>query len=412
VNSLAHPAAWGGVLPFTPRTPQPIPPGTNATSRAFALHPALAPLLPLYTAGRLAVLANVGNLHAPLTSAQYQAKQGDIPPALFSHGDQQVAWQSNGVQGQTLGWGGQMADLMLSRNGANTIFTATNLYAESVFLAGLKAVQYAASANGGPPAVSINAAVASHFGGSSLGPAELTAIITKGSSLSLLANAYAGVTQSSIAAASLLNAAVSAIASPPPPPPTYVDPATGETKTNPLALQFLSVANMIAANATLGLTRQVFLCALNGHDTHDSQSLDQPDNLAILAGAFAYLDQVLTSLNGVDMRRSVTAFTASDFGRTFTSNGDGTDHGWGGHHFIYGGSVKGGDLYGQFPTVGAPINGFVNPDAINSNGVIIPSTATIQYVATLAQWFGVPAAQLPAIFPNLANFSSPILGFI
>ena len=167
---------------------------------------------------------------------------------------------------------------------------------------------------------------------------------------------------------------------------------------------------MIAAAPSLGVKRQVFFISMGGHDSHDGQNTAQPDNLSKLANAFLYLDNALSNLGGVDMRGNVTAFTASDFNRTLTSNGDGTDHAWGGHHFILGGAVKGGDMYGQFPTLGVDTKTFSNPDMVGS--VIIPTTSVDQYAATLGAWFGASTTDLATIFPNLKNFSTPNLGFV
>jgi uncharacterized protein (DUF1501 family) len=170
------------------------------------------------------------------------------------------------------------------------------------------------------------------------------------------------------------------------------------------------VARMIAAAPALGLTRQIFYVAVGGHDSHDFQNTAQPNNLAKLAQAMATFDATLANIGGVDMRNSVTTFTASDFSRTFNTNGDGTDHAWGGHHFVMGGAVKGGDIYGQFPTVGVDLGAFRNPDAIS--GYSIPTTSVDQYAATIGSWFGVSNTDLNVIFPNLRNFSVPNLGFL
>jgi uncharacterized protein (DUF1501 family) len=134
--------------------------------------------------------------------------------------------------------------------------------------------------------------------------------------------------------------------------------------------------------------------------------------MAKLAHALAYFDSTLGAMGA---RGNVTTFTASDFGRTFTSNGDGTDHGWGAHHFVLGGAVRGGDLYGAFPALGAKNannNNFdSSPDQLG-NGVLLPTTSVEQLGATLGRWFGLSDGQLLDIFPNLANFSQRNLGFM
>jgi uncharacterized protein (DUF1501 family) len=156
--------------------------------------------------------------------------------------------------------------------------------------------------------------------------------------------------------------------------------------------------------------RQVFFVSLGGWDTHDFQNNTQPNLLAKVAHALTYFDGALSSIGGLDRRSQVTTFTASDFSRSFTTNGDGTDHAWGGHHFIMGGAVNGGDIYGQYPTLGADVAGFSNPDAVG--GAQIPTTSVDQYGATLGRWFGVSDADIDVIFPRVRNFQTKYLGFV
>jgi uncharacterized protein (DUF1501 family) len=410
VSSLAQPEAWGGVLPIVPKTAQAIPAGTNATTRTFGLHPALAPLVPLYTAGRLAVLANVGSLLQPLTKAQYTGRKAPIPANLFSHNDQQNTWQAGGIEGANVGWGGQFGDLILSMNGANSIFTAMSTAGNAVFLAGQKVVQYQTTTNTSP-AIAIRSTTSTSLLGSSTAPGLLKGLITDTSPVSDFASDYATVVQRSLDATANLNgamttAAVTAV----PAVPTYTNPVTGNTTTNNLAVQLRAIARIIAAAPALGLKRQVFFVSMGGHDSHDGQNTAQPDNLSKLANAMAYLDTVLSNMNGVDMRSQVTTFTASDFSRTLTSNGDGTDHAWGGHHFIMGGAVKGGDIYGQFPTIGVDAGSFNNPDV--AGAAIIPTTSVDQYAATLGAWFGATPTDLATIIPRLKNYPTANLGFV
>lgn len=217
--------------------------------------------------------------------------------------------------------------------------------------------------------------------------------------------------QRSVNAASTINAAVATgAAAGIPAIPTYTNPVLGVAQDNLLADQLNTVARIIAAAPSLGVRRQVFFVSLGNFDTHDIQNTLEPNNLAQVAQGMAYFDLVLSNVGGVDLRPSVTTFTMSDFSRTFTSNGAGTDHGWGGHHFIMGGAVKGGDMYGQYPTLGVDLAGFTNPDMAGNN--MVPTTSVDQYAATLGRWFGVADGDLHTIFPNLMNYSTPYLGFI
>jgi uncharacterized protein (DUF1501 family) len=163
-----------------------------------------------------------------------------------------------------------------------------------------------------------------------------------------------------------------------------------------------------------GAQRQVFFVSLGGFDTHDGQNKVHADLYARIAHALAYFD---TTLGALGARNNVTTFSASDFGRTFTSNGDGTDHGWGSHHFLMGGAVKGGDLYGSFPVLGLKnannSNFDSSPDQLG-NGAMLPGTSVDQLGATLGRWFGLSDTQIADIFPNLANFNVGVrdLGFM
>ena len=151
----------------------------------------------------------------------------------------------------------------------------------------------------------------------------------------------------------------------------------------------------------------MFFVQIGGFDLHDNENRGQADLMARIGHAFEYFDTALSNLNGMgDMRSKVTTFTASDFGRTFTTNGDGTDHAWGAHHLVMGGAVKGKDFYGRFPLIG--VN--TTDDTIGS-GTFIPVNSVDSYAATMGKWFGISDANLNLIFPNLKNFT-PDLGFM
>ena len=404
------PEAWGGVLPITPATAQPIPPGTNALVRTFGLHPFLAPLQTLFNRGRLAVVANVGTLIQPTTKAQYLAGAVPVPPSLYSHIDQQSLWQCGALQGHNPGWGGAVADLMVSSAGANATFTAVSPAGNTLFLSGRSVRQYVVDP-GLPPAVPIAAAQSTSGWGPGLGTATMLSILQDTSSASHIANDYAAMVSHSLSAASVIDTAVAQVAAAHiPAPPVYVSPLTGVSGPNSLAQQLQTVAAMIAAAPGLGLQRQVFFVSLSSFDTHLNQNLIQPDLLGQLGQAMAYFDGALSNIGGVDMSESVTTFTASDFGRTFTTNGTGTDHAWGSHHFVMGGAVKGGNIYGQFPTLGVDLGAFVNPDM--AGNALVPTLAVDQYAATLAAWLGVGPSDLATIFPNLQTFTPANLNFV
>jgi uncharacterized protein (DUF1501 family) len=403
------PEAWGGVLPITPARAQPIPAGTNASVRTFALHPFLEPVRGLFNQRRLAVVANVGPLIRPITKAQYLARSVPVPVSLFSHNDQQSVWQAGLSEGAREGWGGRFADTVAGMNGANTLFTAISPAGNAVFLSGRNVIQYQVG-SGTQGAVVVNGTTGATLFGSNVGSARLRDIIQDTSPASYLAADYATVVGRSLSAYTTLNTALGQAAGGVRAPTAYTNPITGAVETNVLANHLQAVARMIASSSALGVRRQVFFVSLGGWDTHDVQNTAQPNLLAKVAHALAYFDSALSDIGGVDRRSGVTTFTASDFSRTFTTNGDGTDHAWGGHHFVMGGAVRGGDIYGQYPTLGVDVGGFNNPD--NVTGALIPTTSVEQYAATLGAWFGVGQGDLNTILPNLRNFGPQNLGFL
>ncbi len=409
------PEFWGGVLPITPATVNPVPPGTSAATRTFALNPHLAALLPLWTGGRLAIAANVGTLIQPTTKAQYRARSVPLPANLMSHNDQQSTWQAGAIEGSRRGWGGLMADQFLSLNGTNSVFTAISTAGNAVLLAGQNVIQYQMSTSQTAPAIRITSAAAANttvFGAAN-GGQRVRDIIRDTTGSSYFMQDHASKVIRSQDAADLLNAqfAAGAPGASVPAPAQLLNPITGNLETNALAVQLQTIAKVIAANQVLGMRRQVFFVSIGGFDNHDIQNTSQSPLMARLAHALAYFDGALANLNGVNMRPQVTTFTASDFSRTFTTNGDGTDHAWGGHHFIMGGDVRGGDMYGQFPTLGVDVtNGFQNPNM--SGNVLIPTMSVDQYAGSIGRWFGLTDGQLDSIFPNLHNFSNRYFDFL
>ncbi|CAN5751041.1 DUF1501 domain-containing protein [soil metagenome] len=394
-GSIALPAvgAPGGVLPISPLSSQ--------SGRSFALHPNLAELKNLFDNNRAAIISNVGPLIMPTTLAQYKAASVRLPPKLFSHNDQQSLWQAYAPEGAAYGWGGRMGDLMAANN-ANPIFTSISASGNAVFLAGKTVNQYQVSASGAVPVGSLSGTLF----GAPAGANPLKSIITA-DNVNLFRKEHAAITGRSISAQSLLSPSMAA-AGPGgvPNPSQYTNPNTGLLANNALAVQLQTVARIIAGRSALGAQRQVFFVSMGGFDTHDFQRTTQADLMAKLAHAIAYFDTSMASLQGTDVRNQVTLFTASDFGRTFTSNGDGTDHGWGSHHFIVGGAVKGKNIYGDFP-----ITGLKHSQDVGS-GSLLPQFSVDQYGATLANWFGLSPTQINDVFPNITNFTIRNIGFM
>jgi uncharacterized protein (DUF1501 family) len=409
-SARATPEWWGGVVPIVPRTANPVPAGTNASARTFGLHPMLSPLVPLFDQQRLAVVANVGTLIEPVTKAQYQARSRRLPVNLFSHNDQQSVWQAGQVEGVRTGWGGQFGDMLAGLNGTNSVFTAISTSGNTVFLSGRSIIQYQVS-TGTTPAVLVTGATGTSLFGSSAAPALVRQIIQETGHPTALGADHATITLRSMNTASLINtAASSGVPAGLPGSGTYTNPISGNTETNSISVQLQTVARMIAAGQALGLRRQVFFVAMGGHDNHDVQNRDQPNNLAKLAQALVRLIPRWPMSAGSTCAPLSRPSPPPTFGRTFNTNGDGTDHAWGAHHLVMGGAVRGGDMYGQFPTVGVDVSGFNNPDMVSNH--LIPTTSVDQFAATMGAWFGVSNTDLNTIFPNLRNFARPNLGFV
>ncbi len=376
--------AFTDLVPLTPTVPLT---GNNA-GRQFGLPTELSPLKTIWDQGKLAILANVGPLSVPTTKTQYTNGTVPLPPKLFSHNDQQSVWQSSSPEGSVLGWGGRMGDLLMSQN-ANTVFTCNSISGSAVFLAGRTVAAYQLGTQG---PIAVAGLTGSLYGSATAGGVMRSIITDPGTSL--FTKDLAATTSRSIDATAVLSSALVPV-----PDFTLTSDLTG----NSLASQLRIVSRMIAARTTLGAKRQVFFVSLGGFDTHDNQLVDQPKLHTQVAAAMAYFHNNMQSLNVSD---KVTSFTASDFGRTLASNGDGCDHGWGSHHFIMGGAVKGGQYYGTFPIIG-----YNNNDEVGS-GRLLPSTSVDQYAATLATWFGVSASDLSTVLPNIGNFSNTNLGFL
>ena len=408
--TAGSPARLGGVLPITPTNPQ---------GRSFALHPLLGSLQSMFdTDRRLAILSNIGPLVAPTTKAQFAQSSHPRPARLFSHNDQQSTWQTMQPEGATRGWGGRLADAVAAGN-TKAVFTAVSASGSAVWLSGQQVRQYQVSGSG---ALRLGSDSNGLVYGSANVANALARISGTAQGAHVLEADVASIAQRSINAEldlrnALRPASDTAFGSMPAggnynpatdPKLHYIDPLTGAAKFNPLAQQLQVVARLVQAGmaGATGARRQVFFVSLGGFDTHSNQNPRQADLLARVAQAMRYFD---TALGAINAQRAVTTFTASDFGRTFTSNGDGTDHGWGSHQFVMGGAVRGGDLYGSVPTLVArnpSTNAFdASPDQLR-NGALLPTTAVDQLGATLGRWFGLSDSQVLEVFPNLANFNT------
>ena len=376
-------------LTGTVLTPTVAPIDAAGFARQYALAPELAPLLPIFDAGRMAAVLNVGTLVQPTSKLQYTNKSVLLPPKLFSHNDQQSVWQSSSPEGAATGWGGRMGDLFQSGNG-NTTFTCVNVSGNAVFLSGNSAVQYQVSPGGSVPLSGLKSPL---FGSAACTEALRTLVSQPRTHL--LENEYNRVMQRSISANDVLTGALATA-------PTI---ATPFPTPNALADQLKLVARMISNASAIGARRQVFFVSLGGFDNHDGLLTIHPGLLKSVADAVSAFYSATVELGVAD---KVTTFTASDFGRTLSGNNDGSDHGWGSMHFVLGGAVNGKRFYGTPPAVAN--NG---PDDVGQ-GRLLPSTSVDQYAATLGKWLGASDTDLLSVLPNLANYNTSVrnLGFV
>jgi uncharacterized protein (DUF1501 family) len=373
--------AQNTLLPLT------TPTNPSMTGRQVAMRPEMAPLKAIYDLGKAAVLANIGPMRAPMSMVQYRNNSVPRPMGLFSHNDQQSDWQSFGPEGTRIGWGGRLGDLFASANTYQNV-TAISTSGAAVFVSGSNVAQLQLGNNGaqGIPALQANANVFSTTSAS----APLKDIMTAAST-HVLANDYNKIVKRSTEAAAAINTSLGAVTL------TTQFPGTG------LGNQMRNVARMIAARQALGARRQVFHVSIGGFDQHSGLVGGHGPLWAQISAAMAAFYNATVELG---IANNVTAFTASDFGRTLDSNGQGSDHGWGAHHVVVGGAIKGGEMYGAWPDT--VLRG---PNDVG-RGNLLPTTSVDQLVGTFATWFGVPAGNMKDVIPNAANWSSLDLGML
>jgi uncharacterized protein (DUF1501 family) len=376
---------------------------------SYGLHPNMPEIKGLFDQGSLAVVANVGPLVEPLTRTTYQNGTGKKPLQLFSHSDQVGLWQSSVADNvvQT-GWGGRIADKTSGLNGAATFPQMTSIAGISLFVTGATARPLAIGDSNTPLASVLP--LNNPPGSSGFSNAQNTARRTAFDQVNALNGEITLIKASADTRASALQTQA-ALAS--------VNPAINTLFPNTsIGRQLLQVARVIKAStdplAGINMKRQIFFCNLGGFDTHSNQTS------ATFAGGQGTLLQQLSqamkafydATNELNVGPSVTTFTLSDFGRTLSPSGSGaaavgSDHGWGSHHLVMGGSVIGGRFYGAYPTLALG-----GPDDTDNRGRWIPTTAVEQFAATLANWYGLSSSDFPAVFPLLSHFSPSNMGFM
>lgn len=362
----------------------------SLSPNTFALNPSLPEIAALFGSSNIAMVANVGTLVAPTTKAQYQSG-ATVPTNLFSHSDQQLEWQNAAKSGATqTGWAGRIADQLGSTyNSASQVPMITSVAGDTLFCNGSASTPVSVSPGnvGGSQCSEGTTECAAQ-------QATAQALLSFDSGLTLV-QADNTITSNAYSYAKTLTAAVRSV-----PPLNTVFPTA-----NGLSAQLKQIAQIIQVRAALGVNRQIFFCGVGSFDTHSNQLVLQNGLLTQMSAA---MNAFYAATVEMGVQNSVTSFTMSDFSRTFQPNSNtGTDHAWGSHHIVMGGAVKGGQMYGTFPTL--HLGG---PDDSGTNGRWVPSTGSVQYAATLASWFGVSAAQMPLVFPNIGSFTKANLGFV
>ena len=363
----------------------PIDPATPA-GRTLGLHPDLNYVQSLFTEGNAAFVANVGTLVEPTTVRKFKDRIVKLPTALFSHSDQVKHWMTSVPQGRVaLGWAGRLADILYTNNANKNLSMNLSLNGNNLLQQGRRVVPLSMNTRGNG-AVLLNGSNSNNFY-ETLKRQTLDNLLDA-TYQNILKQAYSETVVGAFGSSVELSSAISngrAI-------------MTEFDQGNSLSRQLNMVARTIAAKDALNVNYQTFFVRLGGFDTHDGGIASHSRLMARLDDAIRSFYEALKEL-GEDA--NVTTFTISDFARKLVSNGNGTDHAWGGHALVFGGSVNGGDVYGQYPDLYAG-----NPLDLGGSQ-LVPTTSTDEYFAELALWFGASSSDLNLILPNINNFWTP-----
>lgn len=360
--------------------------GTLPDGRSLGLHESMPGLAGLYGSGKAAFISNVGSLVEPTTLAGYQSGVTKLPLGLFSHSDQQMHWQSSlpDNRAPANGWGGRMADLLDELNGVSEVSMNVSLGGINLFQSGVDTVPFAVGPGG---VLEINYWNYNPY----LPTKQAVQSIIEEDYNNAFQRAFARMKSKAVDANLAFKTALAA-----------GTPVTSPfAQDNPLATQLQMVAKTIASRTSLQAKRQTFFVQLGGWDLHGSIEANHPLLLSRLNQA---VTQFQTAMGELGLEDQVTLFSASDFARTLAPNGSGTDHAWGGNHFVVGGAVNGGHVYGTYPelALGSALD--------TGRGRLIPTTSVDEYFAELALWMGVSASNLPLVLPNLTRFHDPLSG--
>lgn len=352
----------------------------------FGVHPGMPEIQSLFEQEKIAFVSNVGTLIEPTTKEQFYSGIHPLPLGLMSHADQIQQWQTGlPHQRSGTGWGGRIAELVQSMNTNQKISMNISLSETNVFQQGNEIFEFAISPYG-PEGI---------YGYDSTWDLDVLQHTAMHKMLDreyqdIYKSTYVNTIKSSISATRDFQNTMD-----------NTPPLTTPFSENYLSRSFQMIARVISAQADLGFQRQIFFLNYGGWDHHNAVLDYQAEMLPVLSRALGEFQSALAEIN---MEHEVTTFTISDFARTLTSNGDGTDHAWGGHTMVMGGDVNGGRIYGEYPSLelGNPLD--------VGNGIMIPTTSADEYFGELALWFGVSPSETKELFPHLSNFYNPQSG--
>jgi uncharacterized protein (DUF1501 family) len=377
----------------------PIATASITDGRSFGLPKEMSALKGLYDSGKAAIIANLGMLSEPTTRSSYENASVEIPPQLFSHSDQATFWQA-GVPSYTTssGWGGRIVDLFASANSNGRVSSSVSIAGTNLWQVGNQVIPFPIDADDGAVELySMDEAAYSNAMNAMWNATRSNVFEREVVRVYRRSVAGAQAVSDALLAANAIDAQFPRSA-----PPEVPGPARGWHAS--LMSQLSAVARMISSRNLLGLKRQTFFVSIGGFDMHNTLEHHRYA-LQAISDAMAKFYTVTNQLGVAD---KVTTFTASDFGRPLQVNGTGSDHGWGGHHFVVGGAVNGGNLYGMFPNM--TLSG---PNYTGQQGHLIPTTSVDQYAATMAKWFGVSASDISqTVVPRVGRFATADLGFM
>jgi len=379
-----------------------LPINAPSQNKQLGIHPSMTHVHQLYQQGNLAFMTNVGTLIEPISSEQeFRSGLKKLPLGIYSHSDQIQQWQTAVPQSrEAIGWGGRMADLLQETDTNTGISMNISLSGRNVFQSGQNTLEYSISNRGN----GVQGVEGYRWWDGNQG---FLTDLRDGAYKNMMDRMYANVFEQTVG--TLTNQTLESIES----FETAIQqvaPFTTAFGEHYLSQNMHMVARTIAANSLLGNRRQTFFMTFGGWDHHNEVLNNQEYMLGVVSRA---IGDLYTALGEIGLEDKVTTFTISDFARTLTSNGNGSDHAWGGNAIVAGGAVNGGDVYGDYPDLYVQDN----PLMVSRRGNLIPTTAADEFFAELILWFGVSPNDLSIILPNINNFYSPNsrqapLGFI